>query len=117
MEDWDADLSPCNFVTTHFPAERSSFITLSHCNFATTHLTACILDFYLPSTSRPMKRRTLSQRPNKEKKMQEDQGRISQHQSITQKGVHTQPLTAREREHWFLQHLMSHFIAVDFGGQ
>ena len=28
MEDWDADLSPCNFVTTHFPAERSSFITL-----------------------------------------------------------------------------------------
>ena len=28
MEDWDADLSPCNFATTHFPAEGSSFITL-----------------------------------------------------------------------------------------
>ena len=28
MEDWDADLSPCNFATTKFPAERSSFITL-----------------------------------------------------------------------------------------
>ena len=39
-----------------FLAERSS-------NFATTHLTVCILDFYLPCTSRPMKRRTLSQRP------------------------------------------------------
>ena len=36
---------------------------LSPCNFATTHSTACILDFYLPLTSRPMKRRTLSQRP------------------------------------------------------
>ena len=30
---------------------------------------------------------------------------ISQPQSITQKGVHARPLTAREREHWFLQHL------------
>ena len=28
MEDWGADLSPCDFATTHFPAERSSFITL-----------------------------------------------------------------------------------------
>ena len=37
-EDWDADLSPCNFVTTHFPV-------LSPCNFATAHLTACILNF------------------------------------------------------------------------
>ena len=36
---------------------------LSPCNFATTHLTACILIFYLCWTSRPMKRRTLSQRP------------------------------------------------------
>ena len=36
---------------------------LSPCNFATGHLTACILDFCLPWTSRPMKRRTLSQRP------------------------------------------------------
>ena len=36
---------------------------LSPCNFATAHLTACILNFYLPWTSRPMKRRTLSQRP------------------------------------------------------
>ena len=36
---------------------------LSPCNFVTTHLTACILNFYLPWTLRPMKRRTLSQRP------------------------------------------------------
>ena len=36
---------------------------LPPCNFATSHLTAFILDFYLPLTSRPMKRRTLSQRP------------------------------------------------------
>ena len=28
MEDWDADLSPCHFATTHIPAERSSFIFL-----------------------------------------------------------------------------------------
>ena len=28
MEDWGADLPPCNFATIHFPAERSSFITL-----------------------------------------------------------------------------------------
>ena len=28
MEDWDANVSPCNFATTHFPAERSSFIPL-----------------------------------------------------------------------------------------
>ena len=37
---------------------------LSSCNFATTHLTARILKFYLPLTSRPMKWRTLSQLPN-----------------------------------------------------
>ena len=36
---------------------------LSPCNFATSHLTACILNFYLPLTSRPTKWRTLSQRP------------------------------------------------------
>ena len=41
---------------------------------------------------------------------------FSKPQSITQEGVHTHPLTAREREHWFLHHL-SHFIAVNFGGQ
>ena len=39
---------------------------------------------------------------------------ISQRQSITQKGVHTHPLTAREREHWFLRHL-SLSIAVNSG--
>ena len=33
-----------------------------------------------------------------------------------QTGVHTHPLTARVREHWFLQHL-SHFIAANFGHQ
>ena len=41
---------------------------------------------------------------------------IRQRQSITQKGVHARSLTAREREHWFLQHL-SHFTAVNFGRQ
>ena len=25
IEDWEADLSPCNFATAHFPAERSGF--------------------------------------------------------------------------------------------
>ena len=38
---------------------------LSPCIFATTRLAACILNFYLPWTSRPMKRRTLSQRPER----------------------------------------------------
>ena len=28
MEDRDADLSPCNFATTHASAERRSFISL-----------------------------------------------------------------------------------------
>ena len=35
----------------------------SLCKFATTHLTASILNLYLQLTSRPMKWRTLSQRP------------------------------------------------------
>ena len=39
---------------------------------------------------------------------------VSQRQSITRKGVHTHPLTAREREHWFSKHL-SHFTAVNVG--
>ena len=47
---------------------------------------------------------------------QDEITQLSQPQSITQKGVHAHPLTAREREHWFLQHL-SHFIAVNFGRQ
>ena len=38
-------------------------IVLSPCNLVTTHLTACTLKFYLPWISRPMKWRTLSQRP------------------------------------------------------
>ena len=33
------------------------------------------------------------------------QRRISQPQSITQKGAHTNRLTARERDHWLLQRL------------
>ena len=28
MEDWDADLSPCNFTTTHFLAEKKQFCHL-----------------------------------------------------------------------------------------
>ena len=42
---------------------------LSPCNFATNHLTACVLNSYLPLTSRPMKQRTLSQHPNIRKKI------------------------------------------------
>ena len=41
---------------------------------------------------------------------------FSQPQSSTQKGVHAHPLTAREREHWFLKHL-SHSLAANFGRQ
>ena len=28
MEYWDADLSPCNYATSHFPTEESSFVSL-----------------------------------------------------------------------------------------
>ena len=38
---------------------------LSPCNLTTAHLTACVLKLYLPWTSRPMKWRTLSQRPDR----------------------------------------------------
>ena len=41
---------------------------------------------------------------------------FSQCQSITQKGVHARPLTAREREHWFLKRLTL-FPATNFGRQ
>ena len=61
MEDWHAYLSPCNFATTHFPQKEQSYLPVTS---GTTHLTACILKFYLPWTSRPMKWRTLSQRPS-----------------------------------------------------
>ena len=54
MEDCDADLSPYNFTTTHFPAERFLEAHLSPCNFATTHVTACNLSFYLFFASRPI---------------------------------------------------------------
>ena len=50
MEDWGADLSPCNFATTHFLKQEA---ILSHCNFATAHLTVCILHVHLPLTLRP----------------------------------------------------------------
>ena len=42
---------------------------------------------------------------------------VSQLQSITQRGVHTDPLTAQEREHWMLQHFSDlPFRAVDILG-
>ena len=52
MEDWDADLSPCNFANHSFPAERSSFIFGQHCShpFDSRHSAL----FYLPLTSRPL---------------------------------------------------------------
>ena len=63
---------PCKIgVLIYLPVTSRPLISLqkeaflSPCSFATAHLTACILDFYLPCTSRPMKRRTLSQRPKK----------------------------------------------------
>ena len=44
MEDWDADLSPCNFATSHFRAERSSYLLqLRDRPFDSLHL-----KFYLP---------------------------------------------------------------------
>ena len=51
-------LSPCNFTTARFLKKEA---VLSPCNFATARLTACILNFHIPLTFRPMKRRTLSQ--------------------------------------------------------
>ena len=53
----------------YLPVPSRPFISLqkeavlSPCNFTTAHLTACILTFYLPLTSRPMKRRTLFATP------------------------------------------------------
>ena len=47
------------FIDHSFPEEA----VLSPCNFTTTHLTACILIFYLPPTSRPMKWQTLRNAP------------------------------------------------------
>ena len=44
-------------------------------------------------------------------------GFFSQPQSITQKGVHARPLTAREREHWFVFQHLSHVPATNFGRQ
>ena len=61
----------------------------------------------------PFSRHKGNQRP---KCLQNKAQMLSQPQFITQKGVHAHPLTAREREHWFLQHL-SHFLAANFGRQ
>ena len=59
---WKTGVLICHPVTSRliFPQKEA---VLSPCNFATTHLTASILNLYLPLTSQPMKRRTLSQRP------------------------------------------------------
>ena len=60
MEDWDAELSPCNFATTHFPAE-------SPCNFATPRLKTfnfCMSTLFKFATHQ--KWRVHSQRPKKE---------------------------------------------------
>ena len=58
MEDGDADSSPCDHSS---PRSKKQFS--SPYSFATSHLTACVLNSYLPATSRPMEWRTLSQRP------------------------------------------------------
>ena len=42
--------------------------------------------------------------------------KLSQPQSITENGVHTDLLTAWEREHWFLQHFQP-FLAAGLGPQ
>ena len=53
----------------YFPVTSQPLIALhkeavlSPCNFATTRFTACILNFHLPRTPRPMKQRTLAQCP------------------------------------------------------
>ena len=54
---------PVTSRSIHFQQKEA---LLSPCNFATAHLTACILNLYRPLTSRPMKWRTLSQRPKLE---------------------------------------------------
>ena len=53
MEDWDADLSPCNIVTTHFPREREREAAFSLP--VTLQLPIWWLPFniYLHVTSRP----------------------------------------------------------------
>ena len=56
----------CHPVTSRPSIFAQKEAVSSPCNFATTHSTACILKFYLPPTSRPMKWRTLSQRPNEQ---------------------------------------------------
>ena len=61
---WKTGMLICHPVTSRPRAFLQKKSVLSHCNFATTHLAACILNFYLPVTSRPMNWRTLSQRPN-----------------------------------------------------
>ena len=53
----------CHLVTSRPLVFLQKEAVLSPCNFATTHLTAFILKFYLPWTSRPMKWSTISQRP------------------------------------------------------
>ena len=56
MEDWDADSSRCNFVTTHVPEQRSSFVSLQRRDHPFDSLHS---EFHLPVALRPMKRRTL----------------------------------------------------------
>ena len=54
MGDWDADLSPCNFATTHVLQKEA---VVPPCNFATTHLTEfilhCICNFATPEMKDP----------------------------------------------------------------
>ena len=65
-----ADLSPCNFATTHFPIERTMFISLQlrDCPFDSLHSAF----FCVPVTSQPKKWRNLSHFPILEKKKETD---------------------------------------------
>ena len=59
---WKTGVPICRPVTSRPLILPQNEGRLSPCTLATTHLTAFILNFYLPLTSRPMKWRTLSQR-------------------------------------------------------
>ena len=60
---WEIGILICHPVTSRSLIFLQKGAVSSTCNFATTHLTACILNFHLPLTSRPMKWRTLPRRP------------------------------------------------------
>ena len=62
MQDWEVDLSPCNFATTHFLAGRNSLISLKRRDW--WPFAAFILHVYLLVALRTMQCSTFSHPPN-----------------------------------------------------